>query len=58
VRTPEDTPFDGQGIPPDIAVPVFAADDVVAKRDPGMTKAVEILLKRQMLTPMPNTLLR
>ena len=42
-RTPEGTAFDGAGIPPDIAVPVFADEDIIAGRDPGVAKAVEIL---------------
>jgi len=46
-RTPEGTAFDGAGIPPDIAVPVFADDDVAAGKDPGMAKALEILGKRE-----------
>jgi len=35
--------FDGPGIPPDITVPVFAAEDVAAGKDPAMAKALEIL---------------
>jgi C-terminal processing protease CtpA/Prc len=46
VRTPQGTTFDGPGIPPDIAVPVFADADVAAGRDPAMKKALEILGKK------------
>ncbi len=42
-RTPEGKTFDGDGIPPDMAVPVFADEDVAAGRDPGMAKALEVL---------------
>jgi hypothetical protein len=42
-RTPEGAAFDGSGIPPDEAVPVFADSDVAAGRDPGLAKAREIL---------------
>lgn len=42
-RTPQGTTFDGLGIPPDIAVPVFADADVAAGDDPGMAKALEVL---------------
>ena len=42
-RTPEGTAFDVQGIPPDIAVPVFADADVAAKKDPDMAKALQVL---------------
>jgi hypothetical protein len=42
-RTPEGKTFDGDGIPPDIPVPVFADEDVAAGRDPGMAKALEVL---------------
>ncbi len=45
-RTPEGTTFDGPGIPPDIAVPVFADEDVAAGKDPGMAKAVQVLRKK------------
>src|SRR5262245_10297329 len=45
-RTPQGTAFDGPGIPPDTAVPVFADVDVAAGRDPGMAKALEMLRKR------------
>jgi hypothetical protein len=45
-RTAQGTTFDGSGIPPDIAVPVFSDDDVAARRDPGMAKALEILGQR------------
>jgi hypothetical protein len=42
-RTPQGTTFDGPGIPPDIAVPVFADDDVAAGQDPAIVRALEIL---------------
>jgi peptidase S41-like protein/tricorn protease-like protein len=45
-RTPQGTTFDGPGIPPDAAVPVFADEDVAAGRDPGVAKALEILRKK------------
>jgi C-terminal processing protease CtpA/Prc len=41
--TPEGTAFDGSGIPPDIRIPVFAASDVSAGKDPAMAKALQIL---------------
>jgi hypothetical protein len=41
------TTFDGPGIPPDIAVPVFADAEVAAGTDPAMIKAPEILAKSQ-----------
>jgi len=45
-RTPEGRTFDGTGIPPDIAVPVFADADVAAGKDPGMAMAVSLLRKK------------
>jgi hypothetical protein len=42
-RTQEGIAFDGLGIPPDIAVPVFAADDIAGGKDPAMAKALELL---------------
>jgi len=45
-RTPQGTTFDGPGIPPDIAVPVFADGDVAAGRDPAMERAPGILGKK------------
>lgn len=44
--TPDKKAFDGPGIPPDIPIPVFAAGDVAAGRDPGMAKAIEVLRSR------------
>jgi C-terminal processing protease CtpA/Prc len=35
--------FDGPGIPPDVSVPVLAAADVAAGRDPGLAAALERL---------------
>jgi C-terminal processing protease CtpA/Prc len=46
-RTPEGTTFDGPGIPPDEAAPVFADGDVAAGRDPGLARALEILKNRR-----------
>ena len=43
-RTSEGLTFDGTGIPPDITVPVFAAADGAAGRDPGMQHATEFLV--------------
>ena len=45
-RTPQGTTFDGPGIPPDAAVPVFADEDVAAGKDPGVAKALEILRRK------------
>ena len=42
-RTPTGETFDGPGIPPDKTVPVFAAADVAAGRDPAMAAALEVL---------------
>ena len=42
-RTPQGSTFDGSGIPPDIAVPVFADVDIAAGNDPAMVKALELL---------------
>jgi C-terminal processing protease CtpA/Prc len=38
-RTPKGRTFDGPGIPPDVAVPVFAERDLAAGRDPGLERA-------------------
>jgi len=46
-RAPGGATFDGPGVPPDIAVPVFADADVAAGKDPGMAKALDILRARQ-----------
>ncbi len=45
-RTPQGTAFDGPGIPPDAAVPVFADEDVAAGKDPGVARALELLRKK------------
>jgi C-terminal processing protease CtpA/Prc len=45
-RTPQGTTFDGPGIPPDVAVPVFVDEDVAAGKDPGMARALELLRKK------------
>jgi C-terminal processing protease CtpA/Prc len=37
--------FDGPGIAPDIAVPVFTRDDLDHGRDPALQKALEILMR-------------
>jgi hypothetical protein len=42
-RTPEGTTFDGVGIPPDVAVPVFADEDVAAERDPALAMALQVI---------------
>ncbi|MGA2591482.1 MAG: S41 family peptidase [Bryobacteraceae bacterium] len=39
-RTKEGNAFDAVGIPPDIPVPVFAAPDIVANRDPALAAAL------------------
>jgi hypothetical protein len=41
--TPDGKAFDGPGIPPDIPIPVFAASDLAAGKDPAMAKAMEVL---------------
>ncbi|MBV9038657.1 MAG: S41 family peptidase, partial [Acidobacteriaceae bacterium] len=46
-RTPEAVAFDVQGIPPDIAVPVFADADIAAGKDPSMAKAMQVLLRER-----------
>lgn len=43
-RTSEGRAFDVHGIPPDIAVPIFADDDIAARRDPAMAAAMKQLL--------------
>jgi hypothetical protein len=45
-RTPQGKTFDGSGIPPDIAVAVFADSDVTAGKDPALAKALELLWKK------------
>ena len=42
-RAADGKTFDGPGIPPDIAVPVFADPDLKAGRDPGLARAVAAL---------------
>jgi hypothetical protein len=42
-RSIEGKAFDAVGIPPDIPVPVFAAADIEAKRDPGLAAALSQL---------------
>ena len=42
-RAADGKTFDGPGIPPDIAVPVFADQDLKAGRDPGLARAVAAL---------------
>lgn len=44
--TPEEKAFDGLGIPPDIEVPVFAAADLKAGKDPSLARALQILAAR------------
>lgn len=43
--------FDGPGIPPDIPIPVFAASDLAAGKDPAMAKAIEVLARTRAQTP-------
>jgi C-terminal processing protease CtpA/Prc len=38
--------FDGQGIPPDIRVPVYPKVDLESGRDGALEKALEVLGKR------------
>jgi hypothetical protein len=45
-RTPSGETFDGAGIPPEISVPLFAAPDVAAGRDPAMAAAIAVLSGR------------
>ena len=52
-RTPEGITFDVQGIPPDIAVPVFADADVAAGKDPCMAKAIQVLRETETTPPLP-----
>jgi C-terminal processing protease CtpA/Prc len=35
--------FDGAGVPPDIEVPVFPADDLANGHDSALNKALELL---------------
>ena len=42
-RSPEGITFDGTGIPPNIAVPVFTDEDVAAGKDPALAKALQVL---------------
>lgn len=42
-RTSDGKVFDVFGIPPNVAVPVFAIDDIAAGRDPAMTAAMRLL---------------
>ena len=51
-RTEEGAAFDGPGIPPDIAAPVFAKSDVDSARDPALARALEIL--RSSTEPRPQ----
>jgi len=44
-RTPDGKTFDGPGIPPDVAVPVFARQDLDAGKDPGLARALQVLAK-------------
>jgi C-terminal processing protease CtpA/Prc len=38
--------FDGQGVPPDIEVPIFADEDLANSRDSALNKALELLGSR------------
>lgn len=44
-RAADGKTFDGPGIPPDIAVPVFADKDMAAGRDPGLARALAELYR-------------
>ncbi|MBI3448196.1 MAG: S41 family peptidase [Acidobacteria bacterium] len=46
-RSPEGKTFDGPGIPPDMAVPVFADEDLKAGRDPALERARAELYRNQ-----------
>ncbi|MEO7966104.1 MAG: S41 family peptidase [Gemmatimonadaceae bacterium] len=46
-RSSDGKTFDGPGIPPDIEVPVFAADDIAAGRDPGLERAARELYRKR-----------
>lgn len=41
--TAEGRTFDGTGIPPTVRVPVFAAEDLAARRDPALSRARALL---------------
>jgi hypothetical protein len=43
-RTSDNKAFDVSGIPPDVAVPVFADEDLANGRDPAMAAAMRLLL--------------
>jgi hypothetical protein len=38
--------FDGPGVPPDIAVPIFPSEDLASGRDSALNKALELLAPR------------
>ncbi|MFH9422404.1 S41 family peptidase [Streptomyces sp. NPDC017529] len=42
-RTADGRTFDGTGIPPAVRVPVFAPEDLAARRDPALTRARALL---------------
>jgi C-terminal processing protease CtpA/Prc len=44
--TEQGTSFDGPGIPPTVPVPTFTKADLDAERDPGLERAMQILLRR------------
>ncbi len=46
-RTVEGKTFDVTGIPPDIEVPVFADEDVAARKDPAIETALRVLGARK-----------
>jgi C-terminal processing protease CtpA/Prc len=35
--------FDGTGVPPDVEIPIFPAEDLASGRDSGLDKALELL---------------
>jgi hypothetical protein len=39
--------FDGPGVPPDIATPIFTADDLAASRDSAIGKALQVLAEEK-----------
>lgn len=44
--TKDSRAFDGTGVPPDIEVPIFPANDVASGRDSGLDKALELLARK------------
>jgi C-terminal processing protease CtpA/Prc len=44
--------YDGQGIPPDIRVPVFPKSDLEQGRDGALEKAIQILIRETASPPV------